>query len=290
MTDQGRAPRSAVGTSLVTALAPVLWGTTYYVTTEFLPPGRPLLTGALRALGAGLLVLVVARELPRGVWWLRSAVLGGLNFGLFFGFLFAAAYRLPGGVAATIAAIQPLIAAVLAAILLGEAMRRRIVVAGLLGVVGVSLLVLRPDAALDPLGVAAALGGAVSFAGGTVLVKRWSPPTTLLAFTSWQLVAGGVLLAPVALLVEGAPPALTAANLGGYAWLLVLGTALAYACWFSGIGKLPVAQVTLLTLLIPVVALLIGIVVAHEQLNLLQATGVAVVLTALWIGRPRLDG
>ena len=40
---------------LVTAITPAVWGTTYAVTTEFLPPGRPLLAGLLRALPAGLL-------------------------------------------------------------------------------------------------------------------------------------------------------------------------------------------------------------------------------------------
>ena len=61
---------------LITAITPAVWGTTYVVTTEFLPPDRPLLSGMLRALPAGLLLLAVTRKLPRGAWWWKSAVLG----------------------------------------------------------------------------------------------------------------------------------------------------------------------------------------------------------------------
>ncbi len=83
---------------LLTAITPVIWGTTYYVTTEFLPANRPLTTAALRALPIGLLLLIVFRQLPQGVWRFRAAILGALNIGFFFALLFISAYRLPGGV------------------------------------------------------------------------------------------------------------------------------------------------------------------------------------------------
>jgi|SRR5690606_21822549 len=91
---------------LATALAPAIWGSTYIVTTELLPPDYPLTVAMLRALPAGLLLLIWARQLPRGIWWLRSFLLGSLNFALFWAMLFVTAYRLPGGVAATLGAIQ----------------------------------------------------------------------------------------------------------------------------------------------------------------------------------------
>ena len=51
----------------VTAIAPIIWGTTYLVTSEILPPGRPFLAGVLRALPAGLILVAITRSLPRGV-------------------------------------------------------------------------------------------------------------------------------------------------------------------------------------------------------------------------------
>jgi probable blue pigment (indigoidine) exporter len=276
---------SNLRTAASTALAPAAWGLTYVVTTELLPPGRPLLTGVLRALPAGLALAAVTRRRPTGVWWVRSLVLGTLNIGAFFALLFVAAYRLPGGVAATLGAIQPLVAAGLAAAVLGERLRARTVVTGILGVAGVALLVLRAGAELDPVGVLAGLAGAGAMATGVVLTKRWERPVPLLAFTSWQLVAGGLVLAPVALAVEGGPPALTGQHLLGYLWLASGGTAVAYALWFRGIERLPVAQVSVLGLLSPIVATVAGFVVLGQTLTPTQLAGAALVLAAVWRGQ-----
>jgi hypothetical protein len=79
----------------VTALAPAIWGTTYLVTSELLPPDRPLLAAVVRALPAGILLTALTRQFPRGDWWWRALVLGTLNIGAFFALLFVAAYRLP---------------------------------------------------------------------------------------------------------------------------------------------------------------------------------------------------
>ncbi|QNP62420.1 EamA family transporter [Streptomyces genisteinicus] len=270
------------GIVVLTALAPAVWGSTYLVTTELLPPGRPLLAAVLRALPAGLLLVAITRRLPRGIWWWRALLLGALNIGVFFALLFVAAYRLPGGVAATVGAVQPLLAAGLSAALLGDRLSARTAVAGVAGVAGVSLLVLRSEARLDAVGVAAALGGALVMATGVVLAKRWTSPAPLLATTGWQLVAGGLLLLPVALLAEGLPPAgLTAVNYAGYAYLSLIGAAVAYALWFRGIRELPPTAVSFLGLLSPLVATVLGVVLAGERLNALQGVGGAVVLAAL---------
>ncbi|MEP6814849.1 MAG: EamA family transporter [Marmoricola sp.] len=267
---------------LVTALAPIIWGTTYLVTTELLPPGRPLLAAVVRALPAGLLLVTLTRRLPQGTWWWRALVLGVLNIGAFFALLFVAAYRLPGGIAAIILASQPLLVAGLASGLLGERLTRRTTLAAATGLAGVGLLVLRADARLDGLGVAAAAGGADVMATGVVLSKRWSSPGSLLATTGWQLTAGGVLLLPIAFLVEGPPPAsLTLANLAGYGYLAVPGAAVAYVLWFRGIGALSPTKVTFLGLLSPLVATTLGWLLLDQGLTAAQALGGLVVLAAI---------
>lgn len=140
MTDQPRLVRI----SLLTALAPAVWGSTYLVTTEFLPPDRPLLASTLRALPAGLILLLITRVLPRGIWWIRATVLGVLNIGAFFYCLFLAAYHLPGGVAALVTAVQPLIVLLLGPLVLGARIRPRHLGAFALAALGVALLVLQP--------------------------------------------------------------------------------------------------------------------------------------------------
>lgn len=264
--------------TLLTAVAPVTWGTTYVVTTEWLPPDRPLLVATVRALPAGLLLVAIGRALPRGIWWGRAAVLGVLNIGAFFALLFVAAYRLPGGVAAVLGAVQPLLVAVLAVPLLGQRLQRRTVALGALGVTGVALVVVSGPVALDPLGIAAGLAGTASMGAGVVLTKRWGRPVPVLAFTGWQLTAGGVLLLPLALAAEGLPPALTPSQVGGLVYLVTGNTALAYALWLRGVGALPADRVSFLGLLSPVVAAGVGWLLLGEALTVLQATGAALAL------------
>lgn len=265
----------------VTALAPIIWGSTYLVTSELLPAGHPLTMALLRALPAGLLLLLVVRRLPSGPWIYRIAILGALNFSLFWTMLFVAAYRLPGGVAATVGAIQPLLVIVMARIWLGHALVPLAISSSLLGVLGVAMLVLAPEAELDITGVFAALIGAGSMAAGTVLSRRWSPPDSSLTFTAWQLTAGGLILLPIALIFEQPIPSLNIRNLSGIAYLSLVGAAFTYFCWFRGVSKLAPTAVASLGLLSPMVAVLLGWGLLDQGLTAVQLIGISFVLVSI---------
>ncbi|MFC6064165.1 EamA family transporter [Streptomyces ochraceiscleroticus] len=275
--------------SLLTALAPAVWGSTYLVTTELLPPERPLLASTVRALPAGLVLLGIGRVLPRGVWWWRALVLGVLNIGAFFYLLFLAAYHLPGGVAALVVAIQPMLVLLLAAALLKDRIRPPQVAACALGLLGVALLVLQPQAGVDAVGVLAGLGGAVCMASGIVLTKRWGRPAgvNVLTFTGWQLAVGGLVLAPATLLAEGLPSHITGTNLAGFAYLSVIGALVAYAVWFRGIERLPALAVSILGFASPLAATVLGYVFLGEALSLLQGAGAVAVVAAVFLAQPR---
>lgn len=270
---------------LLTALAPAIWGSTYIVTTQMLPAGYPMTVAMLRALPAGLLLLLLVRQLPQGIWWLRVFILGALNFSFFWAMLFVAAYRLPGGVAATVGAVQPLIVVFLARMVLGTRLRIVAVAAALAGIVGVALLVLKPDSALDQTGIIAALAGAFSMAAGTVLSRYWQPPVSPLTFTAWQLTAGGLLLVPVALSLEPALPVLTLTNWLGLIYLGLIGGAVTYLLWFRGLARLESSVAASLGFLSPLTAVILGWVLLNQQLNLLQITGMAIVLFSVWLGQ-----
>lgn len=266
---------------LLTSLAPAIWGSTYIVTTQLLAGWHPLTLATLRALPAGLLLLVFVRVLPQGEWWLKTLLLGVLNFSLFWFMLFVSAYRLPGGVAATVSSIQPLFVILFALPLLGTPIRLIGVLAALAGMAGVALLVLAPEAKLDFLGIAAGLTGAVSMACGTVLSRRWQPPVSPLIFTAWQLTAGGLVLLPLAIFMEPAPPAVTGQHLLGLGYLGLIGAAGTYILWFRGIAKLEPSTVAPLGLLSPIVAVILGWWFLSQHLTILQLFGMAVVLGSI---------
>ena len=122
-------------------------------------------------------------------------------------------------------------------------------------------------------------------ASGVVLTKYWGRPVSLLAFTSWQLIAGGLVLAPFALGFEGLPSHFTGRNLLGFLWLVIAGTAVAYSLWFRGIERLPVSRASILALLSPVVATAAGFLIAHQTLKIPQIIGAGLVLAAVWFGQ-----
>ncbi|MEU4672602.1 EamA family transporter [Amycolatopsis sp. NPDC023774] len=282
------APAAArVGWTALTALAPAVWGTTYLVTTHLLPPEHPLFAALMRSLPVGLIALLAARRLPRGAWWWKSAVLGVLNMGAFFPLLFLAAQHLPGGVAATLGAAQPIVVAFLAVAILRERLSTWRVAWGVVGVSGVALVVLGPDAALDPVGILAGLAGAVSMATGVVLTKRWGRPpgVSALGLAGWQLTAAGLFLLIPALVIDGVPSDIDGPAVAGFAWLGLVGALLTYTLWFSGIRRLPVTATALLGLLSPLVAAVLGAAVAGEALTLVQFAGFAFALTATVAGQ-----
>jgi probable blue pigment (indigoidine) exporter len=132
----------------------------------------------------------------------------------------------------------------------------------------------------------AAFGSVVVSALGFVLIKRWTPPVDLLTLVSWQLVAGGLVLLPVTLLVEGPPPHLDAHAVGGYLWLMTAGTVVAYWCWFTGLRSMPAGAVSLVGLVNPVVGTGLGVLVAGEAFGWIQAAGMTLVLGGVVGGQP----
>lgn len=273
--------RSPVIDLLLTALAPAIWGTTYIVTSQFLPPDRPFIAALLRVLPAGIALLIWCRRFPlRNEWW-KLIVTGILNIGAFQALLFIAAYRLPGGLAAVIGAIQPLLVMMLAWCVDRQRSPWVAVLSAVTGIIGMALLLLSPHTVLDPLGIMAAFSGAVSMALGTWLSRRWAISLPVVALTGWQLLTGGVVLAPVAWLVDPPLQGVTLTQAAGYLWLCVAGAMIAYGLWFRGISRLPSVAVSALSLLSPVTAVLLGWIFLGQKIEGVALVGLIVVLLSV---------
>lgn len=271
-----------------TVVAPVSWGTTAITITEFLPAGRPLLVAAMRVLPAGLVLVALGARgpawRPRGAEWGRAMALAACNFALFFPLLAAGIYRLPGGVAASGGGLQPLFVAALTAVVLRRLPRAIDLAVGVVAAVGVAMVVIRPGAGFDRVGLLAMVSANLAFAVGVVLTKRFPVPENRTAMTGWQLLLGGAVLAPLALVAEGLPSTLTARNVGGFAYLSLFGTGLAYIVWFNGIRRLPAVAPPLLGLAAPVTGAALGWIVLGQSLSVVQILGFALALGAISYG------
>ncbi len=270
---------------LVTAIAPIAWGSSYFVTRQFLPEGDPLWGATLRALPAGIILMLIARRLPRGSWWWKSLVLGALNVGAFFVLIYIAAQLLPSSVASTIMATSAGVVMLLAWPLLAERPSEFAVGGAVVGFGGVCVLLLGERIAVEPWGVVASLAAMLMSSVGFILTRRWASTQPIIAVTSWQLVAGGLLVLPFAVLVEGAPPALDAMAILGFLYVTVVATALAFVAWFTGLRHLPAGTVGLVGLLNPVTGVALGTFLAAEQFGLRQAIGTLLVLLGVLIGQ-----
>lgn len=266
---------------ILTALAPAIWGSTYIVTSEILPPDRPFTAALIRALPAGLLLVLLTRQIPVRQDWLRLVVLGALNIGIFQSLLFVAAYRLPGGLAAVLGAIQPLLVMALAWAVDGKSPEQTTLWSAVAGVFGMAVLLLSPQTIFEPVGIAAALLGAACMAAGVWLTRRWQLSLPVLALTGWQLLIGGLMLLPVAWLVDAPLPALSPSQLLAYAYLSLAGALLAYVLWFRGIARLPTVAVSSLGLLSPLTAVVLGWALLSQAMTGIALVGFVLVLASV---------
>lgn len=274
--------RSYLRDIMLTALAPAIWGSTYIVTSQLLPPDRPFTAALIRVLPAGLLLLLFTRRIPLRKDLGRLLVLSALNIGVFQALLFVAAYRLPGGLAAVLGAIQPLLVMVLTWTVDRRSPAQTTLWASVAGVIGMAMLLLSPQTVFEPVGITAAIVGAGCMATGVWLTRRWKIDLPVLSLTGWQLAIGGLMLAPVAWQMEAALPVLTLPQWAAYGYLSLAGALLAYTLWFRGVARLPTVAVASLGLLSPLCAVGLGWVLLGQSITGTALAGLVVVLASVF--------
>ncbi|MCQ3979301.1 MAG: EamA/RhaT family transporter [Anaerolineae bacterium] len=265
-----------------------LWAACFPLIAAGLSLAPPLYFAALRSFvaGAGLLGLAFAlrRPMPQG-WrvWLSLLSVGLSATGLGFGGMFLAGGVVSPGLATVIANAQPLIAAGLAYFILGERLGPRRRVGLMLGFAGIVLIAMPGFGGANPNstpgGVGYVLLGALGVAAGNVLFKRLVGQVDLLMATGWQFILGGIPLLLAALSFEQA-----AQVEWGLDFVIVLlalgllGTALAFALWFSLLRRGELNRLNTFTFLTPAFALLIGAVFFGERLGLVEVGGIILTL------------
>lgn len=269
---------------LTTAIAPIIWGSTYYLTRNFLPPEYPLTAATIRALPAGLILLAITRKLPHGIWWIRTLTISTLTISGFFILVYISGSKLPSSIASMIMALSPIATMAMAHLLLKEKITPRTISGGILGLLGVFTLLGGTTGHLDPIGLLAAGAGMISSALGFVLTRRWKPPVNATTFTAWQLTIGGMITAPIALLAEGIMPTPSMSTTAAFAYIVFFASILAYICWFTGVTRLPASTVSIIGLFNPLTGCILGVLLAGETLTPTQMLGSLVILTGIYAG------
>lgn len=271
-----------------TVLVMLLWAVCFPLITLGIRYAPHLSFAALRAVLAGLtlvlLALVLGRPLPAGwrTWFILTGIgLGATSLG-FLGMFHAAEFVSPG-IATVIASAQPLLAALLAGIVL----RERLTVAGKAGLLlGFARIVVITSPQLASggegtylLGVAYIVLAALGVTIGNVLLKSLADEIDVLMAMGMQILIGSVPLAAVAWATE--QPSTIRWSMEFVvvlAVLSVLGTALVYCVWLSVLRKAPLNRANAFNFLIPVFGLGIGAIFYGERLGWIQASGVLLTL------------
>lgn len=267
----------------------VCWGLNWIAVRMALDEIRPW---SLRCLGMGLgtalllavsalrgLRLAVPAGRPRG----QLAIAGLLNVAAFG--VFTAFAQLSGSTSRVtmVAYTMPIWSVVLARLVLGERLDAMRAAALALAVAGLAVLVAPLARTGTAAGIGWALAAGLSWAAGTVYLKRARIDADPVAIAVWQLAAGFVAVAVGAAAFEGAPRGWPthASTYWAVAYHVVLGMALPYLLWFAIVRRLPASSAALGTLLVPVVAVLGAIVLLGERPDANDAIGFVLILGAV---------
>jgi drug/metabolite transporter (DMT)-like permease len=279
------APRGGTGRLAVVTLA-ILWGLNWPAVRVSLTEIPPWM---LRSAGLGLaaitlFALALARrrslQVPAGKRR-QLAIAGVLNIAGFNVLTAFAQLNTATSRAAIVTFTMPLFAGGFAYLVLHEVPDRLQRLGLLLGSVGLVVLTL-PLLGDIPLGIVFALGAAISWAAGTVYLKRARIEADPLAIAAWQLVAGALAAGSGMLVFEGItnPFPLSGNVMLAVAYHVVIAQALAYFLWFEVVARLPAGTAALGTLGIPVVGVLGATLLLGERPTVADLAGFVLILTA----------
>ncbi len=276
---------STIGMIIVVML---LWASCYPLITLGIEYAPHLTFAAMRAVIAGLALILLAyllkRPLPRRVSdWCAVMLIGFGATSLGFLGMFHAADLVSPGTATVITNTQPLLAAILASIVLKEKLSGRATVGLIFGFLGI-LIIASPhffgeERDSFAIGLAYIILAALGITISNVFIKKISGNVDLFMAMGFQMLFGSVPLIIGALITE--EPGEVQWSYTFIAILLVLslfGTALVYLLWFSVLKKVPLSRANAFSFLVPVFGLTIGVLFYSEILSWLQLAGVIVTI------------
>ncbi|STX03522.1 Probable amino-acid metabolite efflux pump [Kocuria rosea] len=258
------------------------WGSCFLAVNIGLQDAPVLWFAALRALLAGVALLVVARvrktPIPRGLRsWTLITGLGVVNVAVAFGAMFAGLVGFSTGAASVLANAQPVLIVLPAWWIYKERISPRTLIAMGLGFAGL-LAVAAPSGAGT--GAWLSLTAALAITTGTLVSRQVKGE--VLPVIAWHFLIGGAVLALAAGLIEG-PPAInwTARFVGVLLYVSLVGTAAAFLAWFTEVQHCRLDAVSAYTLLVPVFGIVLSILVLGERQTGWGMAGMGLVVVSL---------
>ena len=268
----------------------VLWGGSFFFNGVILRELPPLTVVLLRVALASVILLPLLRVygigFPKGLSaWMPFLAIGLFNNVLPFSLIVIGQTYVPSGLASILNATTPLFTVLVMAAAGEERLHARRVAGVLVGLIGVAIL--HGDAlgfeTRQGIGILLCLAGAFSYGLAALVARRLPSQTQPLGTATFQMLASAAMMAVVTGVVDR-PWRLPMP--GATTWLAVIGlatlsTALAYIVFFQILRRSGATNVMLVTLLIPVTAILLGYLVLGEPISAREIAGALVIGSAL---------
>ena len=278
-------------------LVAAVWGTSFFLIEIALREIGPFTLVfyrlALAAVFSVLVLLVTRTRLPLdGSTWWRFFMLGAFNTAIPFSLIASGQVYINGSLASILNATVPVFTVVMAHYLTQDEKMTRLRLAGvIIALVGVCILV-GPDAfageSSSLIGQVAVLGGAMSYAYAGIYARRFDQIPIVQAMTG-TLIAACILVCPLAFIFEyPLVTSISIATIAAIGFMAILATALAYVIYFHVIRSAGATNTLLVVFLVPVTAILLGVIFLNESLNARIVCAVLVVFSGLVVVDGRL--
>jgi drug/metabolite transporter (DMT)-like permease len=271
----------------IAALA-LVWGYNWVVIKIATVEASPFALVAIRmVLGAAALFAMsaLARKSLKSPPVGPTALIGLFQVGLMTTFQTLALATGGAGKTTVLVYTFPFFIALLSIVMLDERMTRTRLVAVLVAAAGLAFVLYPLDFGQGILSKVFALASALSWALGSVFTKRFRAKhhVELLPFTAWQMTYGAIPIVAIAALVPGQFVHFTPAFAAALAYIVILGTALAFWMWFFIMERLSATSAGISSLLAPVVSVIAAWIQLHERPGVPELIGMALIVAALVI-------
>ncbi len=284
--------RSSLRVTLCFLAVYLIWGSTYLAIRYAIETLPPFIMAGARYLAAGATLFAWGlRDGARPTLhnWREALLLGALFFLGGNGAVVWAEQRIPSGIASLLIATMPLWVVLLDWLRPGGSRPHPLVAAGVaLGFAGLLLLVWRNPAdstRLDTAGAVVLVGGALSWAIGSLYALDADLPRSLPLASGMEMLAGGVLLVLGGLaggeLGVVRPDAISTRSVLAFAYLVVFGSIVAFSAFRYLVDAAPPSRVSTYAYVNPVVAVVLGWLLAGEVITAQTVTGAAVIVGAV---------